>query len=181
MKKGDLQSRFSKYRLGGDPVPADVKILLQHRAERTEITLEAKKDWTPWLDTSYLSDADRANPDITANVRAMAEVCALIVFIAADEEGQYLGYWRGPGRRPVAKSPLVFLDNEGQFNLCAGTTFAEALLWLRPDEEEFGELRDWFVSLGIEVEAQSSDDLAEPKETSPPDRLHRELFARYRG
>ena len=60
---------FSRYRLGGEPTPADVAILLAHPDElfeHTGIELNWKKGWAPWLDTSYLSEAERANPDIAA-------------------------------------------------------------------------------------------------------------------
>lgn len=174
---------FSTHRLGGEPVPEDVAILLEHAdelAEQTGIELNWQKDWAPWSDTSYLSAADRANPDIMANVRATAEVCALITFVAADEDGEYFGYWRGPGRRKVAESPVVRLDNEGQFDLCGGSNFAAAVLSQTYGEEQFAELRDWFQSLGIEVRAETQDEIVYPEGEPSPDGLHKELYYRYR-
>jgi hypothetical protein len=137
--------------------------------------LNGDKDWAPWLDTSYLSAADTANPDIMANVRAMAEVCGLIAFIAATEEGEYYGYWRGTGKRAVAASPLVRLDNEGQFNLCGATTFAEAVLEEVYGDEKVAKLRKWFRSIGV---ASKGEERAE--EGQSPAELHRELYYRYR-
>jgi hypothetical protein len=182
MARSRNQDALSKRRLGGEPVPKDLAFLLAHAdalAKRTGIELNWEKEWAPWSDTSYLSAADRANPDIMANVRAIADVCELIAFVAAHEDGEYYGYWRGPGKRPVAESPVVRLDNEGQFNLCAGSTFAEALLEQTFDEEQFGELRDWLRSLGVTVGAETQDDLASPKGKPSPDKMHKDLYYRY--
>jgi hypothetical protein len=174
---------FSKYRLGGEPVPTDVAILLGHAdelLERTDIELNWKKGWAPWLDTGYLSEEDRANPDIAANVRAINEVCGLIAFIAAHEDGEYFGYWRGLGKRAVADSPLVRLDNEGQFSFCGGSSFAEAVLSQAVDDEEFDEWRGWLVSLGVAIRPASLAALKYPREKASPDKLHKELYYRYR-
>jgi hypothetical protein len=180
-----IVSQFSQNRLNGEPVPDDVKTLLANRdefLEQTEIELNGKKGWAPWLDTSYLSAEERANPDIAANVQAIAEVCGLIAFIGADEEGNYFGYWRGPKNRPIAKSPLVRLDNEGQFELLAGCTFAEAILVSQTyDAEQFTELRDWFRSLGISIEWESQEAATYPKEKDRPDDLHKDLYYRLLG
>ncbi|HEU5119102.1 MAG TPA: hypothetical protein VFT74_21105 [Isosphaeraceae bacterium] len=183
MKRRSRLDEFSAHRLGGEPVPEDVKILLKHAEEleeRTGIELSGEKSWAPWSDTSYLTKADRANPDIMANVRSIGEVCRLIAFVAADEDDEYLGYWRGPDRRQVADSPVVVLDNEGQFSFCGGRTFAEALLGRAYGDEPFAELRDWFRSLGIPVRAETPDDLADPEGEPSPDELHKELYYRYR-
>jgi hypothetical protein len=175
-------AQMSANRLGGEPVPGDVRILQAHNdelARRTGIALHREKRWAPWLDTSYLSAAERANPDIAANVRAIEEVCGLIAFIAEYEEGEYIGYWRGPGKRAVAVSPLVRLDNEGQFNLCAGPSFAEAVLGEVYGDEKFAELRDWLRSLGIGVRAETAAELKYPRVKDRPDELHNKLYRRY--
>lgn len=183
MKENQIESQFSANRLGGEPIPKDVRILLAHAddlTEQTGIALNWEAGWAPWLDTSYLSEAERANPDIAANVRAIAEVCELIAFVAVDEEDQYFGYWRGPSRRAIADSPLVHLDNEGQFNLCGGSTFAEAILGQVYGDEQFAELRDWLRSIGITIRPETPKDLVDPEATPSPDELHRELYSRYR-
>ncbi len=182
MSRSPNVDTFSRYRLGGEAVHADVAILLAHADdlfEYTGIALNCKKEWAPWLDTSYLSEADRANPDIAANVRAIQEVCGLITFVAAHEDDEYFGYWRGPGKRAVADSPLVKLDNEGQFSFCGGSTFAEAVLSEAVDDEQFDQWRSWMVSLGIAVTASSPGALKYPKEKPSPDQLHSELYRRY--
>lgn len=183
MDQDRIVEEFRENRLGGEPVPADVRLLLPHADElsdRTGFTLHWEADWSPWLDTSYLSAADRANPDIAANVRAIAEVCGHVAFVAAHEDGEYLGYWRGPEGRAVAGSPLVKLDNEGQFELCRGTTLAEALLGQVYGEDEFADLRDWLRSVGVAVRAEAEADLADPEDEPTPDELHADLYRRYR-
>lgn len=185
MTVAPIVSQFSQNRLGGEPVPDDVKALLQNHdefVERTGVELNWEKDWAPWLDTSYLSAAELANPDIAANVKAIAAVCGLIAFVGAEEDGNYFGYWRGPENRPIAKSPLVKFDNEGQFNLLAGSTFAEAILVDRTYEaEHFIDLRNWFGSLGVTIEWNKLADATYPKEKDPPGALHTELYYQHLG
>lgn len=180
---GDISaSKFCAVRLKGQPAPHDLAILLNHADKlhkRTGVLLSDSEDWAPWADTSYLSEAERKQPDIAANIRAIDGVCAKIVFIAALEDSEYMGYWIGPNNRTVADSPLVVLDNEGQFHLCCGTTFVEAILERTCDQELFDELKGWFKSLGISVSAQSVDDLQEPTDDHDPTDLHTELYERY--
>jgi hypothetical protein len=180
-----IESQFSQNRLNGEPVPDDVKTLLANRdefQERTAVVLNWKKGWAPWLDTSYLSAEECANPDIAANVQAIAEVCGLIAFVAADEEDNYFGYWRAIKKRPIANSPLVRLDNEGQFELLAGATFAEAILGTQThDSEQFAELRDWLRSIDIPIEWESLKDATYPKVKDQPDDMHKELYYRFLG
>jgi hypothetical protein len=183
MSPTEILSQFSCNRLDGEPVPEDLKILLSHRdelAERTGIRLEWAEGWAPWLDTSYLSEDELRNPDILANLRAIREVCRRIAFVAEDEEEQYFGYWRGPARRSVASSPLVFFDNEGQFRLCIASSFAEVLLEREYGGERFKKLRAWFRSLGIVIGWESPSQMTYPHEKLSPKELHKELFDRYR-
>jgi hypothetical protein len=177
-----ILSDFSRNRLDGEPVPDDVKALLRFHeelAERTEIEPNWTPGWAPWLDTSYLNDGARADPDIAANVRAIADVCGLIAFVATDDEEQYFGYWRGPEHRKVADSPLVFFDNEGQFTICASRTLAEAVLSRVYDDERFADLRDWFKAIGIKVGCETVSELTCPQDEYPPNKLHNELYYRY--
>lgn len=175
--------QFSTNRLNGEMVPADVKVLLVHSDElneRTGINLNWEDTWAPWLDTSYLSETDRADPDIAANVRAIKDVCEHIAFIAIEEDGQYFGYWRGVNNLPIAECPIVLLDNEGQFRLCSGATFAEALLEHRTFKRR-GELRDWMRSIGVSLPNGEVNGLLSPNVAHSPDKLHQDLYVRYRG
>ncbi|MGP0068680.1 MAG: hypothetical protein ACLQGP_34400 [Isosphaeraceae bacterium] len=183
MSSTEILAQFSRNRLDGEPVPDDLKILLPHRdelAERSGIRLEWAEGWAPWSDTTYLTDADRSNPDIMANVRAIQEVCGYIAFVAAGQNEQFFGYWRGPGRRKVARSPLVVRDDEGQFHLCISSTLAEAILEKTYGRKGFDELRAWFESLGISIAWECPSQLTYPHEKIPPKELHRRFYETYR-
>src|SRR5579862_1173728 len=154
----EVATRFSKFRLQGEAVPSDVVILLGDNEglfERTGAQLNWDEGWAPWLDKSYLRPEELANPDIAANIRAIEEVCSRIAFVAAHEDAEYYGYWRGAEDRAVSESPVVCLDNEGQFRLCPGKNFAEALLERTYSEDAFEELRQWFGSIGISIAAET--------------------------
>ncbi len=145
-----ISHQLSQFRLGGEPVPRDLEVLAEHAHELedfTGIVIPFDSDWKPWLDTSYLKPEELINPDIAANIKAIEKVCSYIAFIAQDDEGAYLGYWRGPSWRKIADSPLVVLDNEGQFSLCAGSNFADAVVARHWDEHE---ARQWVQSLGLD-------------------------------
>jgi hypothetical protein len=178
---------FSAHRLGGDPVPDDLRLLLSHSEElneRTGIELHWQRDWAPWLDHGYLRPEERTDPAIAANIRAMADVCALIDFVAQEDEGQWFGFWRGPERWPIATCPLVFLDNEGQFNPCVASNFAECVLEHTGSEERFGALRDWFRSLGIAIPFDDGKQLLArnwSERAQDAKTMHDELFERYLG
>lgn len=182
MDPSELFSLFSINRLDGEPVPDDIQLLLPHRdelAERGGIYLELDDAWAPRLDRDGLGEAVRSDPGAAADLRARAEVCRHCAFVASDREGQYLGYWRGPSYRKIAGSPIVVLDEAGQFHLCAAQTFAEAVLERAFGRDGFQELRDWFQSLGISVSWDSPGQLTLPHEKLAPKELYRQLYERY--
>jgi hypothetical protein len=185
MNTDTMLREFSAHRLGGDPVPDDLRQLLLQRdelAERTGIEFSWAKDWAPWLDHSYPRPEERTDPGIAANICAMADVSSLIAFVAQEEDAQWYGFWRGPDRLPIAKSPLIFLDNEGQFNPCVASNFAECVLEHTWGEERFNALRDWFRSLGITIPIDDEKTLLArgwPERSHEAKKLHDELFRRY--
>jgi hypothetical protein len=173
-------SRFSINRLGGEPIPDDLRRLLERADElkrRFGIELNDEVGWAPWLDTSYLRPEERVQPDIVANLRASGEVCDLIAFVAAVEDDEYFGYWRGPSRRAVADSPLVLFDNEGQFTVVA-ETLGEAILSSQYDED-FIEMRDWMRSLGIIIDVEGPEDITVPVEPDDPNGMRDRLYYQY--
>jgi hypothetical protein len=177
-----VAAQFSRMRLRGEAVPPDVMVLLDHNDtlfERTGVRLNWDDGWAPWSDTSYLRQEELDDPGIAANIRAIADVCNHIAFIAEHEDSEYLGYWRGVDERPVAQSPLVCLDSEGQFRLSLGRTFAEALLARTWGEEQFDELRRWLHSIGIRTSAETFGNLAEPTVLPTPDQIHEILWRKY--
>jgi hypothetical protein len=180
-----ILSEFSHNRLKGEPMPEDLKALLSHSdefLERTGIELNWEKNWEPWLDTSYLSDEERADPEIAANIAAIEEVCRLIAFVGATEDGNLFGYWRGPEARSIAESPIVRFDNEGQFDLLAGPSFADAIVVEQTfNQEQFDQLKNWLQSLGIMVRAETPEDADYPEEKNEPNDMHQQLFWRRLG
>lgn len=176
-------STFAANRLNGEPVPHDLQILLENADELFELTgvrFPARKDWAPWLDTSHLTAQQRADPEISAHLRALAEVCDLIAFVAVEESGNYLGYWRGLDRLPIAGRPIVVLDADEEFDICAGSTLAEALLSRTHGQEPFEQLRQFLSSLGLPADYATPDDIAYPELDNPPDAVYRDLFQQYR-
>jgi hypothetical protein len=116
--------------------------------DRLELELVDDPQWKEPSDTSYLSDADRKNPDIAANVEAMAETNKLIAWFGKDAEG-YLGLWRGPSERSLTEAPVVRLDSEGQYSIVAATV-PEYLAIAMP-EDEFAATRDRLTKAGFKV------------------------------
>ncbi|MEG9226461.1 hypothetical protein [Aeromicrobium sp. Sec7.5] len=132
------------------------------------------------LDTGYLTDEDRANPDIAASTRAMEETTALITWVAENvEEGVAFGYWRGPGGLPLDAAPVVALDTEGQLELLRGATLSEALVdeYGQWSHEDYTALVAECRSRGVAISADDPDDLLEPDVTPTPSEHHE---ARYR-
>ena len=174
---------FSRNRLRGQPLPADLAILLANRDalnERVGLEMSADPNWEPWSDTSYLSGEELANPDIPANIKAMTEVCKYISFVAATDESEYYGYWRGGDDRVIADSPVVCLDNEGQFELCCGRTFADAILSRNTyDDDDFADFKSWLTSLGVDVGYDSLDSMPVPVDESTSDELHEQLYDQF--
>lgn len=155
---------------------------MDHVGDLTRLTgmeINWQKDWAPWSDTSYLNAEDLADPDIVANVRAIAEVCERIAFVAENQEGEYFGYWRGLDQRSIADSPVVYLDNEGSFHVCSGSNLAEAIAGTFYDVEEFLEIKVWLNSIGIAMQAESEDALATPDCEQTPSEVHQGLYDRY--
>jgi hypothetical protein len=178
----DIEAEFSANRLGGEAIPEDLRLLLVHHhelAERTGVELSWLPGWAPWLDTSYLTAADRKNPDIAANVRAIADVCALSTFVAAHEDQHYFGYWRGSSLLRLEEAVPISLDNEGQFAFCGTTNVAGAILSYSGGSRQFEELHDWFQSLGIGSLPTNPDDLSIPRALQSPSALHEELYRNY--
>ncbi len=169
--------QFSANRLNGETVPEDLRLLLEHADEfesRTGIRIAPEEQWAPWSDTSYLTAKDLQDPGIVANIKAIDEVCSMIAFVAEHEDHEFIGYWRGPAGRSIADSPLVWLDNEGQFNLCSEATFAQVIL----GTYESDELTEWMQSIGIQASASPADDRVE--ESDPGD-MHWQLQEKYLG
>ena len=77
-------------------------------------------DWGEPSDTSYLSAQEKSDPDIAANVEAMAATNRRIAWFGRGTMG-FVGLWRGPKDRPLVDAPVVVLDDEGQYRIVAAT------------------------------------------------------------
>ena len=165
-------------RLGGAACPDDLRILLADGIgllRNLSVEVSGDASWQPWADKSYLTASDLANPDIAANVRAIDDTFEHINFVARTEDDICIGYWRGPDRAPLAGSPLVSYDTEGQFRLCGGR-FVESLFFTLYDDEVLEEFRDACRGLGIDLSFESLDDIAIPSIDPTPEAFH---LARY--
>ncbi|UVH59114.1 hypothetical protein NWF24_06805 [Variovorax paradoxus] len=178
IENADFLTAFSIHRLRGEAPPPDLAILLGHRdalVRQTGFAFDSSSSWAPWLDTSYLRESEWANPDIRANVKAIAEVCASIDFVAADEERNYFGYWRGQADINVSQAPIVRLDNEGQFDFCGTTNLAGAIL-TAGGGGLFEEVRSWMQGIGIGSLPTVPYDLFDVDIHPSPRQLHRTLY-----
>ena len=177
---------FSRERLGGRPVPDDLATLLKAQwsgnngpLDDLEIEFFAPGQSHPLIDHSYLNGKDRAaSPDVLANVAAIDEVNRHIGFVAEGLNGGVIGYWLHPNEPAGRPAPVVSLDTEGQYEVFAGTTFAEAVVgaWVDDDDEWFGRLADGFEALGVAMPVRRTADLVKPEVAVDPAELHRRLY-----
>ncbi|MDT9591932.1 hypothetical protein RDV89_02555 [Nocardioides zeae] len=115
-----------------DERPADAQLWLRRQtagethpfADLGVTFLEPGGTPSQLLDTSYLTDDDRANPDVMANVRAIEETAALVTWVAVEPQ-RAVGYWRGPASIPLDRAPLAQLDDEGQLRLTGAVSVTE--------------------------------------------------------
>lgn len=172
----------------GHRVPEDLELLLansENVQKLTGIEFSDKTDWVPWLDVSYLSEKQLNDPDIAANIKAIAAVSQYISFVAATEDSEYIGYWRGPQTGGLLQAPIVCLDNEGQFNAIAGRNIAEALLGLLYNANTFTNFKQLIEDAGMSIPYSSYreipflEDSKDAAYVSPSD-LHKKLYYEFR-
>ena len=198
MTEDERLAAFSTTYLGGRSVPPDLVILLKMQWNRVpdpggenyvdpleafNFQLLSDGQQSSVFDKSYLSETDRTNPDIMANVAAIDDV--LTHMLVVGELGDYgaYGYWLGPENRPIESAPIVRLDTEGQFELRRGRMLAEALLLdygAYDNDEEFIDLRDWFNDFGLNITASSRDEFPSLDIKPTPDDLHLERYNAHR-
>jgi hypothetical protein len=116
--------------------------------ERIEFEFVDDPHWAEPSDTSYLNDADRADPDIMDNVEAMAATNKLIAWFGRDVEG-YVGLWRGPNDLPLHEAQVVRLDSEGQYSIVAATV--PDYLAMTADDDAFESSRAELIAAGFSV------------------------------
>jgi hypothetical protein len=174
---------ISKFRLNNEDCPKDLVFLIDNflsTLSDLEIEFNDKEGWEPWSDKSYLTEKDLADPDISANIKAIDDTFALISFVAGFPDGEYVGYWRGPENLAIENSPLVHYSNDGQFSLC-GSDFIESLFFYVYDDETLDEIKRSAIASGIEMDFESIDDI-EIKETEiTPNEYHEKRYYQYKG
>ena len=129
--------------------------------------------WAEPSDTSYLSDADRADPDIMANVEAMDATNKLIAWFGRDDQG-FVGLWRSSAGLPMERAPVVRLDSEGQYSLVAATVpnyFAISV-----QDEAFNDARVALVAAGFEVAASREEIWSALAGVAKPNAYRHELY-----
>ena len=122
--------------------------------ERIEFEFVNDPQWAEPSDSSYLTDADRANPDIMANVEAMGATNKLIAWFGRDFQG-YVGLWRGPSDLSLDEAPVVRLDTEGQYSLVAATV--PEYLAISVEKEAFEHIRGVLIAAGFDLRSSRKE------------------------
>jgi hypothetical protein len=187
----DRLEQFSRERLDGRPLPDDLRALLeaqwagrQEFYEMSELLFLEPGAASPILDHSYLSEQDRAEPDIMANVAAHDQMTKYFKAVAEHEDGDCYGYWMHPDEPVDRPAPIIHLDTEGSYRVLPGSCFAEAciaeMVALSGEDGEFLEMAEQLVALGVSISARSYADLSEATPVVDPADLHDELYEEHR-
>lgn len=148
---------------------------LQNVLDQIEFEFIDDPEWAEPSDTSYLNETDRADPDIMANVAAMDATNKLIAWFGRDQEGGFVGLWRGPEKTPLERAPVVRLDNEGQYNLVAATV-PDYVAVSDMDDEAFNDTRAALVAAGFSVAASREEIWQALDGMSDPNAFRNELY-----
>ncbi|MFE4369679.1 hypothetical protein ACFRMN_15890 [Streptomyces sp. NPDC056835] len=181
-------TEFSRERLDGRPIPDDLRVLLVAQWEgRTGFTHLLDLDFFeagevhPLLDTSYLSEKERADPEMRAVNAGAAEMAKYVKLVAKGGKG-WIGYWLHPDE-PVDRAwHLIELDTEFTFwglvglTLTEGSAAEQASYQDEPDERiAFTQLAAQLAELGLRLSTQDYDALDDTKFTVDPGELMEEL------
>jgi hypothetical protein len=169
-------------------LPADARIWLDRHAAG---------DDTPWqdlglrwittgtedsfFDTSYLTPDDLANPDIAANVTAIAETIALVTWLVEVDQ-KVIGYWRGPDGTPAATAPLVEHDTEGSFYLVGARSISEFLAQESAEyDDNWDEVVEACRAAGVTGELRDIYEWKNPQVEVDPRDFHEQRYELHRG
>lgn len=148
---------------------------LQEVLEEIDFEFIDDPKWSEPSDTSYLNETDRADPDIMANIDAMNATNKLIAWFGRDQEGGFVGLWRGPGNTPLEGAPVVRLDNEGQYQIMAATV-PDYLALADMDEDNFNDARLALLAVGFKVSASRDEAWGKIDGLSNPNAFRKELY-----
>lgn len=177
------------FKLGAQTIPkaeqpADLQFWSSKAAAKLRASLDlrmlAPDSATPDVLEEFDSPPTTTDKDVLANVRALAEVLAMVTFVVEAEEdnGTLYGYWHGPEGTPAKDAAIVSYDSEGTIELQDGMTLSDVLVSKASDEDEerFEELMTALAKHGIEV----SSELETPSCKTDPAKLHDKLYKQYR-
>ncbi|ROO86000.1 hypothetical protein EDD29_3557 [Actinocorallia herbida] len=197
MESGGVARRlaeFARVRLGGRPVPEDLRTVLTETwegrpglVEQLGVRILEPGTTHVLMDHSYLSAADRANPDLMANVAAMTETAEYLRFVVELAQDFLLGYWFHPAEPADRPAPIVLLDTEGTYEPMPGATLTEAVVsyWAGRDDGTYADYRAELAALGLSLSPRSLADLTEPTLALHPeayqDARYAEAIARLRS
>ncbi|MFD7628033.1 hypothetical protein ACFV7Q_18690 [Streptomyces sp. NPDC059851] len=166
-------AEFSRERLGGRPVPDDLRAMLvaqwEDRADCREllgITFREPGQPHPLLDTGYLSETELADPEMQA-INAGAAAMATYVKIVAECDEGWVGYWMHPDEAADRPPVIVALDTEFSYSAMAGSTLAGACAADRARRHEgehdertaFSLLAARLAELGVHLGMDEHEDL----------------------
>ncbi|MGP3977525.1 hypothetical protein ACTWQF_26635 [Streptomyces sp. 8N114] len=188
----DRLESFSRERLGGRPVPKDLRVLLiaqwegrQAFYEQFGITFLEPGEIDPLLEQSSRDERAPAAPTTVGGV-ADSQMAQYLKVVAKHEDGDCYGYWVHPDEPTDRPARIVHRDTEGSFTLMGGNSFAGAIVddYFSVPEEEFAEAAKHFsaevvellTELGIPVPARSTADLDWPETLLDPDDVYAVLF-----
>jgi nucleotide-binding universal stress UspA family protein len=147
--------------LGGQPVPEDLAALWAAQL----------LDDTDLLDAYEMTLFEAADEDILDGFRvedgvepaaaaAYERMAQQVRWIADVFDGSLIGYWVGDQRRPVADSPIVIVDADGQFDL-GGRTLADFLLEQTDpeDADDFNDVRNALEAMGVAVRVKDHEEI----------------------
>ncbi|MGZ9928880.1 hypothetical protein ACXNSR_03205 [Streptomyces sp. NC-S4] len=182
-------AEFSRDRLDGRPIPADLRVLLVAQWEgRTDFTRLLDLDFFeagelhPFLDTSYLSEEELADPEMRAVNAGAAEMAKYVKLVAKGGKG-WVGYWLHPDEPADRAWHLIELDTEFTLRRLAGPTLTEgcaaeqASYQDEPGERTaFTQLAAELAGLGLPLSTQDHDALDDAAYAVDPEELMAELI-----
>jgi len=149
---------------------------LQEVFDSIELELHDDPNWEEPSDSSYLSEDERKDPEIMANIDALTETNKFVHWFGRDTEG-FVGFWRGPSSKPINECPVVRLDTEGQYMLVA-MTIPDYIL-VTTQEEEFEETSKALTKAGFKVSKLVEDIDAAVDAIAEEDSPQTYLFNKY--
>ena len=148
---------FSRERLDGRPLPADLRTLLVAQWEGRDafarllrLDFFAPGEVHPLLDTDYLSEAELADPEMQC-VNAAAAQLAEHLKLVARYGHNWIGYWLHPDEPADRGWRPAELDTEFSVRVLPGRTLAEAAAAELADHQDEPDERAGYAALAAEL------------------------------